>query len=104
MLEIGKEKLARPSAFYRHIHPELFSDSRPAEEPILTKALLEFHLEQLTTNKKEYEFEEFCLRIAEQEICSNLLPQTGPVGGGDSKVDSSTYPVSDELRQQRYWG
>lgn len=100
---LGKEAFAKPSTFYRHIHPELFSDSKTCKKVSLTKALLEFHLDQLTVNKKEYEFEEFCLRLAEREICSNLIPQTGPVGGGDSKVDSSTYPVADELREQRYW-
>jgi hypothetical protein len=100
---LGKEGFAKPSTFYRHLHPELFSDSRASKKVLLTKALLEFHLDQLTVNKKEYEFEEFCLRLAEREICSNLIPQTGPVGGGDSKVDASTYPVAAELREQRYW-
>ena len=35
--------------------------------------------------------------MAQHEICPNLLPHTGPTGGGDSKVDSETYPVADEL-------
>src|SRR5438093_13083950 len=87
----GKAALAKPSAFYRHIHPELFSDSKTTKKFVLTKALLEFHLDQLTVNKNEYEFEEFCLRLAEREICSNLLQHTGLVGGGDSKVDASTH-------------
>ena len=100
---LGKDALQKPSTFYRHIHPELFSDSKITKKTLLTKALLEFHLDQLTVNKKEYEFEEFCLRLAEREICSNLIPQTGPIGGGDSKADSSTYPVADELRDERYW-
>jgi hypothetical protein len=42
-------------------------------------------------------FEHFARRLAEREICPNLLPQTGPTGGGDSKVDSETYPVADDL-------
>jgi len=103
MVGLGKEALAKPSTFYRHTHPELFSDSKTSKKFVLTKALLEFHLDQLTVNKKEFEFEEFCLRLAKREICSNLIPQTGPVGGGDSKVDTATYPVAEELIEQRYW-
>ena len=38
------------------------------------------------------------------EICPNLLPQTGPTGGGDSKVDSETYPVADGLAFAWYVG
>ena len=38
------------------------------------------------------------------ELCPNLLPQTGPTGGGDSKVDSETYPVADELSVRWYEG
>ena len=49
-------------------------------------------------------FEEFCRHIAEVEICPNLLPQTGPTGGGDSKVDSETYPVSENLSALWYFG
>ena len=49
-------------------------------------------------------FEEFYRHIAEVEICPNLLPQTGPTGGGDSKVDSETYPVSENLSAYWYFG
>lgn len=47
---------------------------------------------------------ENCRRIAEVEICPNLLPQTGPTGGGDSKVDSETYPVAEEISTFWYYG
>lgn len=36
-------------------------------------------------------------------ICPNLLPQTDPTGGGDSKVDSETYPVSSEISDKWYY-
>ncbi|MBN2797413.1 MAG: hypothetical protein JXR88_18535 [Clostridia bacterium] len=42
--------------------------------------------------------------LAEKTICPNLLPQTGPTGGGDSKVDSETYPVSDDISSRWYFG
>ncbi len=39
MAGLGKDALAKPSAFYRHIHPELFSDSKTTKTFVLTKAL-----------------------------------------------------------------
>jgi len=93
----------QPSVFYRRRHPDYFSDTTETAEPDLPKDLLLFHLDQLTAAKKEREFEEFCRQLAEREICPNLLPQTGPVGGGDSKTDSSTYPVATELSSFRWW-
>ena len=32
------------------------------------------------------------------------MPQTGPTGGGDSKVDSETYPISDAVSLRWYEG
>jgi hypothetical protein len=93
----------RPSVFYRREHPDYFSDTTETTEPDLPKDLLVFHLDQLTAAKKEREFEEFCRQLSQREICPNLLPQTGPVGGGDSKTDSSTYPVAAELSSFRWW-
>jgi hypothetical protein len=61
-------------------------------------------LETLTRRKQEIEFEHFCRRLSEKEICPNLLPQTGSTGGGDSKVDTETYPVSDEISLRWYEG
>jgi hypothetical protein len=98
-----RPRLPRPSEFYRSEHPELFSDSAIDDAHQLGADELKYHLEQLTTERREREFEEFARAIAEKEICPNLLPQTGPVGGGDSKTDSSTYPVSDHLAERRYW-
>ena len=98
-----RRRLPRPSEFYRREHPEFFSDSTVDEAHTLGADELKYHLEQLTTERREREFEEFARAIAEKEICPNLLPQTGPVVGGDSKTDSSTYPVSPQLAERRYW-
>ncbi len=43
------------------------------------------------------DFERFARKLCEREICPNLVPTTGPTGGGDSKVDSETYPVADQI-------
>jgi hypothetical protein len=93
-----------PSSFMRARRPELFSDSTVDSEPRLTREVFEYHLETLTNRKQETEFEHFCRKLAEKEICPNLLPQTGPTGGGDSKVDTETYPVSDGISLRWYEG
>jgi len=84
--------------------PELFSDSTIHKEPLLTREVFEYHLDTLTNRKQETEFEHFCRRLSEKELCPNLIPQTGPTGGGDSKVDSETYPVADAISLRWYEG
>lgn len=90
-----------PAEFLRNRRPELFSDSEKVVRPALTQNLLEYHLETLTKRKQETEFEYFCRRLAEKELCPNLRPQTGPSGGGDGKVDTETIPTSSEIA--RLW-
>jgi len=86
-----------PREFLRARRPELFSDS--VDEPVseVDRSLLEYHVETLTNRSQELDFERFARRLCELEICPNLLPHTGPTGGGDSKVDAETCPVSDAL-------
>lgn len=91
-----------PRELMRSRHPDLFSDSVVEERPIFARPVFEYHLETLTARKEEYQFEHFCRLIAEKEICPNLRVQTGPTGGGDSKVDSETYPVAKEI-SNRWW-
>jgi hypothetical protein len=93
-----------PREFMRQQHPEHFSDSLPVEHSVLEQAVLEYHLSTLTSRNQELDFERFARAIAEREICPNLLPHTGPMGGGDSKVDTETYPVADRLALSWYTG
>lgn len=86
-----------PREFLRARRPERFSDSTVEEQAILDRSMLEYHLHSLTSRSQEVKFAIFARHLAEREICANLLPQTGPTGGGDSKVDSETYPVADDL-------
>lgn len=90
--------------FYKKVHPEQFSDSTLVRKGKLDRDILDFYFETLTSKNLEKTFEEFCRKLAEAEICPNLMPQTGPTGGGDSKVDSETYPVSKELAELWYYG
>ena len=96
------EELLSPSDLMRARHPDLFSDTIVDEVERLSKPVFEYHLDSLTSRKQEYEFEYFCRKLAEKEICPNLRPQTGPTGGGDSKVDTETYPVAEEIAL-RWW-
>ena len=91
-----------PKDLMRRRHPDYFSDSRFDNVPLVSKAVFRNHLETLTNQKLEIEFEHFCRLLAEREICPNLRTQTGPTGGGDSKVDSETYPVAEEIAE-RWW-
>jgi len=91
-----------PKELMRARRPELFSDTLVFDEQQLAKPVFEYHLDTLTSRKQEYEFEYFCRKLAEKEICPNLRVQTGPTGGGDSKVDTETYPVADEI-SARWW-
>jgi hypothetical protein len=93
-----------PKEYLRARRPEKFSDSVVEERSALDRSMLEYHLATLTSRSQEVKFENFARRLAEREICPNLLPQTGPTGGGDSKVDSETYPVADGLSLVWYVG
>lgn len=93
-----------PREFLRARRPEKFSDTVTEIEPQLDRSQLEYHLETLTSRSQEVEFQRFAQALLEREICPNLLPQTGPTGGGDSKVDSETYPVADSLALAWYTG
>ena len=84
--------------------PYLFSDTQVIEQPQLDRTTFEYHLATLTDRKQEIDFEHFARRLAEKEICPNLIPQTGPTGGGDSKTDTETYPVVSEIAQLWYEG
>ena len=94
----------KPSDFMRARRPELYSDTVFVDEPTLNRSEFEFHLETITQRKDEIKFEHFCRRLAEKELCPNLLPQTGPTGGGDSKTDAETYPVADSIAERWYVG
>jgi hypothetical protein len=103
-LGFEKKSTLSPSEFMRSQHPDLFSDSNFVSSISIPQEVFEYHLETLTNRKQEIEFEHFCRRLAEKELCPNLIPQTGPTGGGDSQVDSETYPVADQIALRWYEG
>ena len=93
-----------PSQFMRELRPENYSDSGDQTAYILDDALLSHRLETITERNETHGFEVFCRKLCERAICPNLRPQTGPEGGGDSKADSETYPVTDDVSRMWYFG
>lgn len=98
------DKSISPYDFLKSRRPSQFSDSVKIQQAQLDRAFFDYYLESLTSRNEEKKFELFCKRLAELEICPNLISQTGPTGGGDSKVDSETYPVSDDTALTWYSG
>lgn len=97
-------KVASPSQFMRQIRPELYSDSRSRVKHQLKAEVLSHHLDTITERNQTHDFELFCRKLCERTICPNLRPATGPEGGGDSKADTETTPVSDEISKLTYVG
>lgn len=93
-----------PKAIMKSWRPERFSDSTHNDRHPLNASILEYHLSVLTAHNKDTEFERFAKAVAERAICPNLLPQTGPTGGGDAKVDTENYPVAPQLTLAWYFG
>ena len=84
-----------PKQFMKRRRPAQFSDSEIIRESSIDRAVLEFKLDTLADRSQEIEFERFAIKLCKVAITPNLLPNTGPTGGGDAKVDSETYPVSE---------
>nr|SPS05227.1 conserved protein of unknown function [Candidatus Nitrotoga fabula] len=101
---IDQDKYWSPRSFMEQRRPGSFSDTDVVKESQLDSLKLEYHLDTLSTRKQEYDFEEFARKLCQLEIQPNLRPQTGPVGGGDGKVDTETTPVSEEIKDTYYFG
>ncbi|QOG03481.1 hypothetical protein [Flavobacterium sp. MDT1-60] len=91
------KKFDSPNDFYKNMRPEFFSDSETVYKIELTREVLAFEIETISTNQKQDQFEILARKLAEMYIAPNLIPQVGPTGGGDGKTDSETYPVSQSI-------
>lgn len=94
----------KPSEYMRVARPELFSDSGGRSAYRLDRAVFEHHLETLTSRNQHQVFELFCRDLCGRLICPNLKPATGPEGGGDSKADTETISVAEEIKVLHYIG
>ena len=81
----------------RELRSEKYSDTRVRSAYQLEPDIFEYRLDTITSRNETHDFELFCRKLCERTICPNLRPQTGPEGGGDSKFDSETLPVADEI-------
>lgn len=88
----------------RQLRPENYSDTSESTSYQLDQAVFDYHLETITSRNQTHDFEIFCRKLCERTICPNLRPQTGPDGGGDSKADTETLPVADEIMALTYIG
>src|SRR6516165_11536281 len=86
-----------PSEFMRELRPEYYSDTEDHASYVLDAPTLDHHLDTITSRNQTHDFELFARKLCERAVCPNLRPQTGPEGGGDSKADTETYPVADEI-------
>ena len=93
-----------PSKFMRGLRPEYYSDTEDRVAYLLDDPILEYHLDSITSRNQTHDFEIFCRKLCERTICPNLRAHTGPDGGGDSKVDTETYPVAEEIAALFYIG
>src|SRR5712691_5460715 len=81
----------------RELRPEYYSDTEDQASYVLDASTLDHHLDTITSRNQTHDLELFARKLCERAICPNLRPQTGPEGGGDSKADTETYPVADEI-------
>ena len=99
-----KNEASTPSKFMRQLRPECYSDTLDRTTYQLDQVTLEYCLETITSHNQTRDFEIFCRKLCERTICPNLKPATGPEGGGDSKADTETIPVADEIATLTYIG
>lgn len=90
-----------PRELLKKLHPNQFSDSKMIDKIDCPRELLDFYLFRLPEENRHFEFEEFVRKLLENEVCPNLIEETGPAGGGDGKVDTENYPVSTDI--QKFW-
>lgn len=100
----GEGPAILPSEYMRQARPEYYSDSESVAEYDLSSALLDQQLDTITARNQTHDFEVFCRKLCERVICPNLKPATGPEGGGDSKADTETIAVAEEIAELTYIG
>jgi len=87
---------------YRHNRPWKFSDSKVVRKAELTKEVFQYQMDRLSNDMKQDQFENLTRSLALRFVTPNLIPQTGPTGGGDGKTDLETHPVTDEIAEKWY--
>lgn len=91
-----------PYDLYRKMNSQYFSDTVVSYKVELTEELFRYEMDKLSDNMKRDLFENFVASLALRFITPNIVPQTGPTGGGDGKTDLETHPVADKIAEKWY--
>lgn len=91
-----------PYDLYRKMNSQYFSDTVVSYKVELTEELFRYEMDKLSDNMKQDLFENFVASLALRFITPNIVPQTGPTGGGDGKTDLETHPVADKIAEKWY--
>lgn len=91
-----------PYEYYRKFRPEYFSDTKVVYKSTLTEEHFQYIMDRLSNDMKQDLFENLTKSLALRFITPNIIPQTGPTGGGDGKTDLETHPVADEIAERWY--
>ena len=91
-----------PYDLYRKNNPQYFSDTVVTYKTELTEEIFRYEMDKLSNTMKQDLFENFATSLAFRFITPNIVPQTGPTGGGDGKTDSETHPVADKIAEKWY--
>ena len=98
--EVDMAGIKTPYQLYRRMRPYYFSDSKKIQS--MSRDQFDYFMSQLSKDKKQDLFEEFTRQLVVRLMTSNIIPQTGPTGGGDGGTDLETYPVSEEIADKLY--
>jgi len=98
------QKIPTPYEYYRKQRPEYFSDTKVVYKATLTEEHFQYVMDRLSNDMKQDLFENLTKSLALRFITPNIIPQTGPTGGGDGKTDLETHPVADEIAERWYVG
>ena len=93
-----------PKDLLKKLHPTQFSDSKEVEKVDCPRELLDFKISNLSEENMHFDFEDLVRKLMEREVCPNLIEETGIASGGDGKVDTENYPVSEDLQKFWYYG
>ena len=100
-MEIDTADIKSPYLLYRKMRPEYFSDSHT--EKAMGEDMFCYYMSNLSKDMKQDQFEEMTRQMVGKLVTPNLIPSTGPAGGGDGKTDLETYSVDDAISEKWYY-
>lgn len=93
--EVELDNISSPYQLYRKMRPEYFSDSERVRK--MSRDQFKYIMSTISSAMRQDAFEEFTRQCVAKLITPNVVPQSGPTGGGDAKADLITYPVSERV-------